>query len=221
MKSTATRWFVWLVLFLSVSRASAGVVQHVRVVLPPQADAVVERIAQVFSRQVAQRCDAQLSIAGEAPLRVEFAVEPGIGAEGFTIADGPEGVIRVLGNDQRGLLYGVGKFLRTSRYDQGGFTAGTWRGTSVPEKEVRGIYFATHFHNFYHVAPIEDVQRYVEDLGLWGYNTLMVWYDMHHFAGFDDAETVACAGCATTAHAVCFEQHGGCVTYGCGAVLAP
>jgi len=190
MRSTATRWFVWLMLFLSASRVSAGVVQHVRIVLPPQADAVVERIAQVFSRQVAQRCNARPSTAGEAPLRVELAIEPGIGAEGFTIADGPEGVIRILGNDRRGLLYGVGKFLRTSRYDQGGFTAGVWRGTSVPEMEVRGIYFATHFHNFYHVAPVEDVQRYVEDLGLWGYNTLMVWYDMHHFNGFDDPETV-------------------------------
>ena len=55
---------------------------------------------------------------------------------------------------------------------------------------VGGIYFATHFHNFYHDAPIDEVQRYIEDLSLWGYNTLIVWYDMHHFNGWDDPKAV-------------------------------
>ena len=54
-------------------------------------------------------------------------------------------------------------------------------GAARPAAEaVRGIYFATHFHNFYHDAPLEEVQRYVEDLGLWGFNVLAVWYDMRH-----------------------------------------
>jgi hypothetical protein len=101
------------------------------------------------------------------------------------------GGVKIVGNDARGLLYGVGKLLRTSRYDCDGFTAGAWRGTSIPEKPVRGIYFATHFHNFYHDAPVDEVQRYVEDVGLWGFNTLIVWYDMHHFQGFDSPEAVA------------------------------
>jgi hypothetical protein len=56
---------------------------------------------------------------------------------------------------------------------------------------VRGIYLATHFHNYYHVAPIEEVERYVEDLGLWGFNVVMVWYDMHHFKSFDAPESQA------------------------------
>ena len=41
---------------------------------------------------------------------VELAIEPGIGAEGFKIADGTGGTVRIIGNDDRGLLYGVGKF---------------------------------------------------------------------------------------------------------------
>ena len=61
----------------------------------------------------------------------------------------------------------------------------------MPAKPHRGIYFATHFHNWYHAAPVPDVQRYVEDLALWGTNELLVWYDMHHFKGFDDPEAVA------------------------------
>ncbi len=95
------------------------------------------------------------------------------------------------GQNELGVLYGLGKLLRTSRYSEDGFTAGSWRGESVPEKRVRGIYFATHFHNFYHDAPVEKIQSYVEDLALWGLNELLVWYDMHHFNGADDPGAVA------------------------------
>lgn len=104
-----------------------------------------------------------------------LAIDPTIGPEGFRIEDAPDGV-RIVGNDERGVIYGVGKFLRDP----------AWRGTSVPKLPVRGIYFATHFHNFYHDAPIELVQRYVEDLALWGINSLTVWFDMHHFDGIKD-----------------------------------
>ena len=179
-----------LLVFLSASGALAQTVNTVRVELPQQAGAVMRNLAGVLARQVAQRCDASVVVDGEAPLTVELAIAPGIGTEGFRIEDRPGGGVKIIGNDTRGLFYGVGKLLRTSRYDRGGFDAGAWRGTSIPEKPVRGIYFATHFHNFYHDAPIDEVQRYVEDVGLWGLNTLIVWYDMHHFSGFDSPEAV-------------------------------
>lgn len=111
---------------------------------------------------------------------VELTIEPAIGDEGFRIEDGDDGV-RIIGNDERGLIYGVGKFLRNP----------DWRGTSVPKLPVRGIYFATHFHNFYHDAPVEHVQRYIEDLALWGINSLTVWFDMHHFNGIEDPKAQA------------------------------
>lgn len=114
---------------------------------------------------------------------VDLTIEPGIGTEGFRIEDGPGGV-RVVGNDRRGLIYGVGKFLRDP----------AWRGTSAPKLPVRGIYFATHFHNFYHDAPVEHVQRYIEDLALWGVNSLSVWFDMHHFNGIEDPKAQAMLG---------------------------
>ena len=162
-----------LLVLLSASGAFAQTAQTVRVVLPQQASAALRSVADVLARQVAQRCDARVVTDGEAPLQVELAIAPGIGTEGFRIEDRPGGGVKILGNDARGLLYGVGKLLRTSRYDRGGFNAGAWRGTSIPEKPVRGIYFATHFHNFYHDAPVDEVQRYVEDVGLWGLNTLI------------------------------------------------
>ena len=165
---------------------SAEPVKGVRLMLPAQSGPVVENIGKVFARQVQQRCEARVITDCDAPLTVELAIAPGIGAEGFRIEDRPGGV-RIVGNDERGLLYGVGKFLRASRYDQGGCTPGGWRGTSVPQKPVRGIYFATHFNNFYHDSPMEEVERYVEDLGLWGFNAVGFWYDMRYAGGSFDA----------------------------------
>ena len=170
--------------------ASSGPVRSIRIVLEGEGDPILRGIADVCVRQVQSRCDAKVALTGEAPLTIEFKTQSGIGAEGFRIEDGGRGVVRIVGNDPRGVLYGLGKFLRTSRYDQGGFTPGGWRGKSVPIKPVRGIYFATHFHNFYHVAPVEDVQHYIEDLGLWGINSVAVWFDMHEFKGFDDPDTI-------------------------------
>jgi hypothetical protein len=113
-----------------------------------------------------------VSIGGPERALVRLSVEPGLCPEGFEITDGPEGTVAVRGNDERGVLFGVGKLLRASRFDQGGFTPGTWRGRSVPTCPVRGIYLATHFANFYETAPAEEVQEYVEDLALWGINSV-------------------------------------------------
>lgn len=108
--------------------------------------------------------------------RLTLDIQAGMGAEGFRVEDDRRGGVRLVGNDENGLLYAVGKYLRLPE----------WRGVSVPEKPVRAIYFATHFHNFYHDAPIEKVCRYVEELALWGCNTLTVWFDMHHYCGIAD-----------------------------------
>jgi hypothetical protein len=167
---------------------AGGPVRWIHLALPAQPNPVIERIAGVFARQVAQRCEAKVGASGGTSVGVELLIQPGIGAEGFRIADGADGSIRIVGSDELGLLYGVGKLLRTSRYDQGGWTPGSWRGTSVPVCPVRGIYFATHFNNFYEAAPAEEVERYVEDLGLWGLNCLIVAFPHWQFQGFDDPQ---------------------------------
>ena len=165
---------------------SADPVPSVRVVLPADAGVVARRAAGILSRQISERCDAKVLTAGEAAWAIHLGCESGIGPEGYRISDGPGGSVRILGNDERGLLYGVGKFLRSSRYDRGGFTPGTWRGTSVPQCPMRGIYFATHFNNFYEAASFEELERYVEDLSLWGFNLLTLSYPHWQYAGYDD-----------------------------------
>ena len=48
------------------------------------------------------------------------------------------------------------------------------------------MYLATHFRNFYHRAPIQEVEAYIEDLALWGYNAITVWFDRHHYSSIHD-----------------------------------
>ena len=151
---------------------------------------LVEKTVGLLGRTITERTGVRVvERSGEDV--VELAIEPGIGTEGFRIEGTGPGGVRIVGNDERGLLYGAGKFLRSSRFDEGRFTPGAWRGTSVPEKPVRGMYFATHFHNFYHDAPVEKVERYVEEMALWGCNALSVWFDMHHYNGIDSPDAQA------------------------------
>jgi len=153
---------------------------------------LAEKAAGLLVQRIAERGGpATARVAGEGDVILD--IRPEVGAEGFCIAGDPGEAVTISGGDGRGLLYGVGKFLRTCGY-AGGFTPSAWRGTSAPAKPVRGMYFATHFHNFYHDAPQRDVERYVEDLALWGFNYLAVWFDMHHYAGIDDPAAQAMLG---------------------------
>jgi hypothetical protein len=169
-------------------------VQNMRVKLAAPATPLVRKIESILVRRIQERCEVTLEKGGSGRGNEDFLIvldiEPGVGKEGFRVEDGKGPGVRIVGNDERGLLYGVGKFLRCSGYDAGRFTPANWRGTSVPEKPVRGIYFATHFHNFYHDAPVEVVERYIEDIALWGYNGLTVWLDLHHYTGIRDPEIV-------------------------------
>jgi len=153
--------------------------------------ALPSKACALLSQRITERTGVDVKSGANGECRIVLGVESGIGKQGYRIEHEAHGRVRIAGNDGRGLIYGVGKFLRSSRFDEGNFTPGAWRGTSVPDMEVRGMYFATHFHNFYHDAPIEKVIRYVEDLALWGCNALTVWFDMHHYTGIDDPDAQA------------------------------
>lgn len=111
-------------------------------------------------------------------------------SDGFVISIDDSGAI-LAAHTPAGLIAGVGKLLRESS-----FIDGNWQlpedGSRVfePEKELRPIYFATHFGNWYCHASDEELERYLEDLALWGYNALVTWFDFHHYRDFEDGSAV-------------------------------
>ncbi len=141
--------------------------------------------ARLFNSELERHGAATLPTEGGGPA-LTLSLRPGLPPEGYVLRDGPEGSLDLAGADRRGLVYGVGRVLREGRFEGADWLPGTWRGTDHPALPVRGIYFATHFFNYYHVAPIEEIRRYVQELALWGINVVAVWFDMHHFRGIDD-----------------------------------
>lgn len=98
------------------------------------------------------------------------------GVETFDVAD-EDGRIVIAAPTRRARLYGLGRLLR-----EPGF-----RGREAPVQSVRGIYFATHFGNWYDYASEAELRAYIEELALWGCNQIRVWLDMHDYTGADDS----------------------------------
>jgi len=163
-------------------------VQEVTVKIEAPDDALVSRAFSIMKERIQQRCQVSV-VKAEDNAQIILDVGSDLPPEAYRV-DQAGAAVRIAGGSPLGLLYGIGKFLRTSRYD-GEFNPSTWRGTSVPQGSLRGMYFASHFHNWYHEAPETEITRYVEDLALWGVNAILVAFPAIDLEGWDDPETGA------------------------------
>ena len=144
-----------------------------RLTLPEHPAPVIRNIGDLLAEKIASRSGAKPDSESPDSFEIKLAIDRKIDPEGFEIADHSDGVA-IIGADDRGVLYGAGKFLRICRYEAEGFIPGSWRGASRPGKPVRGIYFATHFYNYYQTAPVGEIEKYVAELALWGVNALVI-----------------------------------------------
>ena len=92
----------------------------------------------------------------------------------------------ITGSDEAGLYYGIGKFLHSARWHDDRFEPKATGRVVSPDCPFRCIYFAVHFHNWYHEAPLEELERYLEDMLLYGYNALECIVPIVQITGFDD-----------------------------------
>ncbi|MCX6620230.1 MAG: hypothetical protein NTY38_03975 [Acidobacteria bacterium] len=168
----------------ALALGAAAEVQTIRVVVPAAASARIHGAVAVFASRVEKRCPAKVVTTGKAPLTIRLGLHPGAKAEGYEIR-GTARRLEITAADEAGLLYGLGKLLHTSRFTAKGFAPGEWRGTSAPASPMRGMYLACHFGNFFEAAPIDEVETYVEDLSLWGVNSLLVSYPAWQLESFD------------------------------------
>ena len=146
-----------------------------------------EVYAEIFKRQIHRRSSVEVLVNKTDTPDLFWVIDPALDEESFVIEQEDfDGIITIRGGRARGLLYGIGKFLRTSGYSPNGMELSSWRGTSSPAKPFRCSYFATHFKNYYEEAPTEEVERYVEELGLWGFNMIGTWFDYHHYNNFQE-----------------------------------
>ncbi|MCP4211915.1 MAG: hypothetical protein GY764_10620 [Halieaceae bacterium] len=165
--------------------------------LPDGAHAVHQRIARVFESQLYQRCGARVQRGTGGEVVVELEIGSGGAEDGYTISDRPEGGVLITGNNHRGLLYGVGKFLRSSQYEDAEsnatFIPGDWRGSSAPVQAHRAVYWWTHIGPRWRNAQLENIRIDVEEMGLWGANVIAGCFPVQGgygsipgYSGFDD-----------------------------------
>ncbi len=105
--------------------------------------------------------------------------------DAYRIRKEPGGVL-VDASSRLGVLSGCGRVLQEGRFDEDGFAPGDFEGAFAPKREIVGVYFASHFANYYVNGPVDEIIRYVEDLALWGASMIRVWFDFHHYTGIDD-----------------------------------
>ena len=132
---------------------------------------LVAKAIELISRTLRERSGLVVVEAPPEDAALVLDIQPGIGAEGYRIEDIADGQIVITGDSDLGLLYGVGKFLHGARYGEREVVPGAWRGVSVPQCSLRGMYLALH-QNYYSFAPVEELTRYMEELALWGINTV-------------------------------------------------
>ncbi len=110
-------------------------------------------------------------------------------ADGFKIEKVSEDEIKVTGGGGPGILYGCGKLLRLAEISPDKIIFHDSPELDVPAKEDRGLYFAVHNYGVYQVAPAAFIERYIEELALWGINDIAVCFHKFHFNGIAAPET--------------------------------
>lgn len=146
--------------------------------------AAAGKAAEIAAARLRER---GIVLAPEGGFRIEFSLCAAMPENGFELSAFSGGA-RVAAADPLGFLHGAGKLLRSLRYGENGFEADIPFGRYTPRCSVRGVYFASHFHNYYINAPFEEIRRYIEDLALWGFNYLDAILPSINIRSEDDEE---------------------------------
>lgn len=127
---------------------------------------------QILKNIVTERLNKRGIIESDNPqLVINVNLDCNAQSEAFRIT-GSNNKITITADSLINCIAGIGSFLHNSRYTEDGIIPSTKRGLTKPDCELRCIYLANHFHNFFHAAPIDEIKTYIEDMALMGFNTL-------------------------------------------------
>jgi hypothetical protein len=127
------------VLLLVTPALSALDLTGAKVVAPPSLTSREKKAVTMLVEEVEKRSQIRWPVVTTPDAGPSIHISKGSGpAEGYTIeASGP--AIRVTGNDERGVLFGIGHLLRTLRYARGRIQSpDSLRVTTAPKIALRG-----------------------------------------------------------------------------------
>lgn len=142
-----------------------------------------EQHAALLRHRLSTRFDAAFDTDGTP---IELLTDKTLGApESYEIRKTAH-TLQIIGTDELGLYYGIGKALHSAQRTADGITFLPTAGVVTPACDFRAIYYAVHFYNWYQNAPAEKLGQYLEDLLLWGYNTVICIIPVVNLDSFED-----------------------------------
>lgn len=107
-----------------------------------------------------------------------------LGKDGYrVVVDAAQHEGYVLGQSDSGVVAGVGRLMREMRYEKGRLDIPALDISETPQMPNRGTYLWARKHYFNHP---DRVDRYIEELALWGCNAILLWFEMGMFTSFED-----------------------------------
>ena len=142
-------------------------------------------------RRLAPRGIGFACSAAEADLVVDFGTDAEMTADSFSVTRSGK-IVEIRANNLCSVFAGAGWLMRAAEYDfHGGAVLPALPFSHKMKCSMRGMYFATHFHNFYHDAPIEEVYEIILDLALRGCNTLALIVGVQHYTSYFSPDATA------------------------------
>jgi hypothetical protein len=160
---------------------------------------LAEKAVELFSARWKERTRVKLSRRLPAGVTPAWTLKAGtvkdaslradLQAAGLPLPEKPQAyaiatsgrTLTVCGSDALGLLFGLGWLLRHLELEPARAPMPALNETRAPAVYNRGVYFATHFNNYYETAPLARIDRYIEEMALWGFDLLMFWFDANWF----------------------------------------
>ncbi|MBQ8309551.1 MAG: hypothetical protein IJX80_00880 [Clostridia bacterium] len=128
------------------------------------------RHTELLIKKIRERIPIEESDGGTV---ITLNVNPSLArAESYEITATTDGWC-ITGACSLGLYYGIGKFLHTAKWSDNVFAPAPPVDIVTPACDFRAMYFAVHFYNWYHMAPMKELEEYLVDMLLWGYNTVI------------------------------------------------
>lgn len=111
-----------------------------------------------------------------APFQNAISALPELKSEGFKLVSGPSNTIIITGKDARGILYGVGRFLRKAEMTQGKLQLDARLAVSTsPRYPMRGHQLGYRPKtNAYDAFTVAGFDQYIRELALFGANTIEI-----------------------------------------------
>ena len=189
---------IFFVLFSLKARSQTIDLSKANIVCISCKNTLVKKSVAVLKEEVAKRSTIELPVKTNWSRRLEAtifvgleeeigklpapyievtAAMPNIGKEGYKIAvESKTNTVLVIGHDERGILYGIGKLLRTMVLQTGKIElSDDWNSASTPKYSIRGHQLGYRPKtNAYDAFSVAQFDQYIRDLAVFGANSIEI-----------------------------------------------